>query len=124
MRRVILSALFMSCAAGAAELPRTKAETSGYTATSTHAEVMAFVHALQSESRRLRVETLATSTEGREVPLLVIGDPVPASPAALARDPRAVVYFQANIHAGEVEGKEAALMVARELTTGDAAKYL
>ena len=33
----------------------------------------------------------------------------PALPEALGSDPRKVIYIQANIHAGEVEGKEAAL---------------
>jgi hypothetical protein len=61
---------------------------------------------------------MATSVEGREVPLLVIGDPPPASPADLRGDPRAVVYLQANIHGGEVEGKDAALMLARDVALG------
>jgi hypothetical protein len=55
------------------------------------------------------------------VPLLVIGDPAPASPADLRGDARAVVYFQADIHAGEVEGKEAAQMLARDLALGKTA---
>lgn len=109
---------------GATELPLTRAESSNYTATSSHADVMSFIRELQQRSSRVRVETLATSTEGRPVPLLVIGDPVPASPSDLRHDKRAVVYFQANIHAGEVEGKDAFLMVARDLATGPAAKYL
>ena len=33
----------------------------------------------------------------------------------LLNDPRIVVYIQANIHAGEVEGKEATLMFARDI---------
>ncbi|MEO8225655.1 MAG: M14 family metallopeptidase, partial [Gammaproteobacteria bacterium] len=108
----------------AALTPLTRAESSGYTQTSTHAEVMSFIRALQQQTDRLRVETLGTSTEGRMIPLLVIGAPAPASPADLRHDKRAVVYFQADIHAGEVEGKEAALMLARDLVAGDAAQYL
>ena len=52
------------------------------------------------------------------MPVIVIGDPVPASPLDLRIDDRAVVYIQANIHAGEVEGKEAALMLARDIVQG------
>ncbi|HJP39544.1 MAG TPA: hypothetical protein QF499_10535 [Gammaproteobacteria bacterium] len=33
-------------------------------------------------------------------------------------DDRDVVYFQANIHAGEAEGKETALLLARSLALG------
>ena len=108
----------------AADMPLTKAESSGYTATSTYADVMAFIHELQQRTSRMRVESLGTSTEGRDIPLLIIGNPAPASPADLRYDRRAVVYFQANIHAGEVEGKDAALMLARDLTMGEASKYL
>jgi dipeptidyl-peptidase-4 len=49
------------------------------------------------------------------VPLLIIGNPLPKSPEQLANDSRIVIYVQANIHAGEVEGKEALLMFARDL---------
>jgi hypothetical protein len=119
---IVVCALWASLAA--AEAPLTTAEASGYTATSTYAEVVAFVRELQRRSSRIRVETLATSAEGRPIPLLVIGSPVPASPLELRHDRRAAVYFQANIHAGEVEGKEAALMVARDLLDGEASKYL
>ena len=97
---------------------KTVAETSGFEATSRHQDVMAFVAALQRQSKNVRVETLAYTAEGKRVPLLVLGDPAPASPADLANDDRAVVYFQANIHAGEVEGKEAALMLARDVLQG------
>ena len=108
----------------AAVSPLTRAESSGYSATSRYAEVMEFIHELQRRSTRLRVETLGISAEGKKIPLLVIGDPVPASPADLARDDRAVVYFQANIHAGEVEGKEAALMLARSLVLDQSPEVL
>jgi len=106
------------------EKPLTKAETSEYTATSLYTDVMDFIQKLQQQSLRLRVETMAVSAEGRKIPLLVIGNPVPSSPRDLVYDERIVVYIQANIHAGEVEGKEAALMLARDLAIGDNQSYL
>lgn len=93
----------------------TTAERSDYTSTSTHAEVMSFISELTSTSPFVRMDTLALSVEGRLVPLLVIGNPLPAGPEDLKTDNRLVVYLQANIHAGEVEGKEASLMLARDL---------
>ncbi len=104
--------------------PRTVAESSGFTATSRHADVLAFVRELQRQSPYVRVETLATSAEGRMVPMLVVGRPVPASPADLRGDDRAVVYLQANIHAGEVEGKDAMLMLVRDILQGRTPNYL
>ncbi|HPW26932.1 MAG TPA: M14 family metallopeptidase [Tenuifilaceae bacterium] len=91
----------------------TVAESSNFTSTSTHSEVMAYVERLQKTSKFLRVEKIATTTEGKDLPLLVIGNPVPKDPKDLHG--RLVVYIQANIHAGEVEGKEASLMFARDL---------
>lgn len=109
----IAFSISLSCMAN--DPPLTRAESSDYSATSRYADVMAFIRSLQRQTDKLRLETLAISAEGSNIPLLVIGDPVPSSPGDLHRDDRAVVYFQANIHAGEVEGKEAALMLARSL---------
>jgi hypothetical protein len=85
---------------------------------------MGFIAELQRLSPYLRVETLCTSAEGRDVPLLVIGKPLPALPSSLGNDPRKIVYIQANIHAGEVEGKEATLMLARDILLEAKAPYL
>lgn len=94
---------------------QTVAEKSNYTSTSDYDDVKTFIDQLKVSSHYIRVEKIATSVEGREVPLLIIGRPLPKSPADLANDKRIVVYIQANIHAGEVEGKEAVLMYVRDL---------
>jgi hypothetical protein len=93
---------------------QTVAEKSNYTSTSTYADVMQFISDLES-SPLLRIESFATTIEGKKLPLLIIADPMPKSQADLKNDNRIVVYIQANIHAGEVEGKEAALMLARDI---------
>jgi len=104
--------------------PLTIAESSNFTATSRYADVIGFIRELQQLNSMIRVETLCISPEGREVPLLILGNPVPSSPLDLKYDKRAVVYIQANIHAGEVEGKEAALMVARDIILKEKPPYL
>ena len=93
----------------------TTAERSNYEATSTYDEVMAFIGELGKQSVYIRLENIATTIEGRKIPLIVIGNPLPKSAKDLKNDKRIVVYLQGNIHAGEVEGKEATQMLARDL---------
>lgn len=104
--------------------PLTRAEQTDYKATSRHEDVLTFIQGLQRKSHLIRVEYIATSTEGRPVPLIIIGNPLPSSPRELRFDPRIGVYIQANIHAGEVEGKEASLMLARDILAASKPPYL
>jgi hypothetical protein len=112
----VLSLLFLSVANTFSQ-PKflTVAEKSDFKSTANYADVMSYIDQLKKLSKYIRVEKLATSVEGRDVPLLVIGNPLPKSPGDLVNDKRIVVYIEANIHAGEVEGKEASLMFARDL---------
>jgi len=119
-----ISSLFLFSSLTAQELPLTVAEKSNFTATSRYSDVMSFISELQRRSPYLRLETFCVSTEGRTVPLLVIGQPLPAVPASLHHDGRGVIYIQANIHAGEVEGKEASLMLARDILLSKDLPYL
>jgi hypothetical protein len=93
----------------------TRAEKTGYESTSTYQDVMTFLGDLVKTSSFIRIDALATTAEGKNIPLLVIGNPLPESLEGLKNDGRLVIYIQANIHAGEVEGKEGVLMLARNL---------
>ena len=104
---------------GAVPPLQTRAERTAFEETSSYAEVRAFMDALAARTRRARIESFGRSEEGRDLPLLVLGDPPAASPAGARLSGRPVVFVMANIHAGEVEGKEALLHLARRLTTGD-----
>ena len=115
---VLITLLIFSGINGYSQDPLlTVAERSGFTSTANYEDVMTFVKHLDA-SPFVRVEHIAVSTEGRIVPLLVIGNPLPAGPEDLKNDRRIVIYVQANIHADEVEGKEAVLMFARDLLAG------
>jgi len=97
---------------------RTRAESSNYQATSRYADVQRIVGALAA-SPAVHVETYGRSEEGRELPLLVISEPRVTTPAAARKLGRPLVFVHATIHAGEVDGKEATLMLARRLVNGD-----
>jgi dipeptidyl aminopeptidase/acylaminoacyl peptidase len=105
-------------AAGADEPPLlTVAEKSDFQATSRHADVVDFCERLAKRSPVVRLGELGTSSEGRKLPLLILADPPVATPEEAARSKKLVVFVMANIHAGEVDGKEGVLMLARDIAT-------
>jgi hypothetical protein len=97
---------------------RTRAETTNYEETSAHADVERFADGLRA-SPLVHVESFGRTEEGRNLPLIVLSDPRVTTPDAARRSGRPIVFIQANIHAGEVEGKEASLALARRLVAGD-----
>lgn len=102
----------------------TVAERSDFRSTSSYRDVISFIDELKALSEFIRIETIGKSVNGYDIPLMVIGDPLPPHPSAIEKDDRIVVYIQANIHADEVEGKEASLMFARDiLKKGDPAVF-
>ncbi|MGH7582045.1 MAG: M14 family metallopeptidase [Gemmatimonadales bacterium] len=86
--------------------------------TSTHAEVLAFIDSLQHRGAHLVVGTLGESTLGKRIPYLILSRPQVSTPAQAHATGKPILYIEANIHAGEVEGKEAVQMLARDLTLG------
>jgi murein tripeptide amidase MpaA len=100
-----------------ASLPRTRAERTNYAETSHYADVLAFLDSLQRAGVPMARSVLGTTTEGRALPLVVMSRPLVESPRAARALGRPIVYVQANIHAGEVEGKEALLALLRDLGT-------
>ena len=96
----------------------TRAERTAYRETSSYADVVAFLDSLRCRGAGIRLDTLGVSAEGRAIPLVIASRPLVSDPAAARSSGKPVIYLQANIHAGEVEGKEAALMLLRDLTLG------
>jgi hypothetical protein len=109
---------FLLCEAVLAqELPRTIAESSNYRSTSRYDDVLEFIAAIQRADPEIRVEIFATSSEGRALPLVIAGPPGIIDPRSAHSAGLPVVFIMANIHAGEVEGKEAAQMLLRDVAS-------
>jgi Zinc carboxypeptidase len=99
--------------------PLTRAERSNYHETSLHSDVMAFVAALDSKADpRLHVEQFGESGEGRALQLLILSAAGVRTPSQARATGLPVVLVMCGIHAGEVEGKEGALIMVRDLLNG------
>ena len=96
---------------------RTVPEKTAFKDTSRYTDVVAFLEALDQASDRVHLTAFGTTSEKRTLPLAVIGAP-DASAAAVRRTGKLRVYIQGNIHGGEVEGKESAQMLLRDLAAG------
>jgi len=86
----------------------TPAEASGFVSTPTDAETRAWLERLvASAPGLLRIETFGRTAEGREL-YAVIASRTPGRP-------RPAVFAQAGIHAGEIDGKDAGMMLLRDI---------
>lgn len=101
------------------ELLKSKAERTNYEETSRYEDVIQFIGELQKKSGKLRVESFGKSVEGRDLPLMILADPPISKPLEARQSGKPVIFIMANIHAGEVEGKEAMIRLSRRILTGD-----
>jgi hypothetical protein len=98
---------------------KSRAELTNYEETSRYDDVVRFFNELQKRSPRVRIETFGHSVEGRAMPLVILSDPPISQPRDARASGKPIVFAFANIHAGEVEGKEAAQHMARRIVLGD-----
>jgi zinc carboxypeptidase len=96
----------------------TRAEQSDFIETSSYDDVIDMVEQLAARSDEVHLTSFGYTNEGRSLPLLVLGAD-DASPEAVRATGKTRVYLQGNIHAGEVCGKEALLMLVRDFTRGE-----
>jgi hypothetical protein len=97
-----------------ATLPRTRAERTEYAETSHYDDVIAFLDSLHGAGAPAW-RSIGNTTEGRPIPIVILSRPLVNTSEEARRLGRPIVYVQANIHAGEVEGKEALLALMRDL---------
>lgn len=85
----------------------TPSEASGFRTTPSYAETRRWIDRLAAASPLLRVESFGRSAQGRELYAVVGSKPGTAN--------KPVLLVQAGIHAGEIDGKDAGLMLLRDI---------
>ena len=101
---------------GPAAYPRTRPELTSYRETSRYSDVRHFLDSLRVLHAPLAFGSIGKTNEGRDIPYVIASRPLVSTPAAAKALGRPIVYVQGNIHAGEVEGKDALLALLRDLS--------
>lgn len=118
---LVAAALSPALGAGAADARPdllTRAETSGFRATSSYDETLDLLRRLEGVAPFVRLDSFGTSEQGRSLPLIVVSKDKAFTPAEARRLAKPIVLLQSGIHAGEIDGKDSTLILLRELATG------
>ena len=102
--------------------PLTRPEATNYAETSRYDDVILYMRAMAAASPQIHLTTFGYTYEGRPLPLAVVGAPG-ATPEQVLATKKIRIYIQGNIHAGEVEGKEALLWLLRSIAKGERAGW-
>ncbi len=80
---------------------------------------MDFLHRLESRAPDvIRVTSFGRTAEDREMPLVIVSSDGAFTPAAAKATGKPILLLQSGIHAGEIDGKDATLMLLREIALG------
>lgn len=104
----------------------TVAERSGWKATARYDDVVALLDNLAAAAPKIATRAeMGKTHEGRSIPLLILADPPVSTPEEAAKQKgKLTVLLLGNIHAGEVDGKEALPMLAREIIAAEKPELL
>lgn len=96
----------------------TPAERFEFRATPTYDETLAFLRRLEKRLPQMKLEFYGDSASGRPMPVVILSAERAFTPAAAQALAKPVVLLLNAIHAGEIDGKDAALMLLRDVALG------
>lgn len=108
-----------SLAASTKDSPRdllTTGEKTNWNETAPYAEAVDIAHRLERASRFVKVLDIGTTPDNRTMIAIVVSKDRAFTPEAAAKTGKVVMMIQSGIHAGEIEGKDTALMLIRDMT--------
>lgn len=103
---------------------QTFSEKSGLTATPNYQQTMQYTKRLLKSDNRLQLVTLGTSPQGRDIVMLVASKDGAKDAVSLTKNNKPTLLIQAGIHSGEIDGKDAGLMLLRDIVHGGKGHYL
>jgi Zinc carboxypeptidase len=103
----------------------TPAEAAHFKTTPDYAQTHAWLERLAAAApQTIRLTRFGISPEGRDLMLVVAASGSDFTPEAAHQSGKQILLVQAGIHAGEIEGKDAGLMLLRDLSVGEKFPHL
>lgn len=97
---------------------QTVPEKTGYARTSSSLEVLEYLNTLRWNSEWVHVFPMFVSELRKSCPVVVMANPRVTSADEAKKSGKPIIYLQGNIHPPEAEGKEALLLVMRDILVG------
>ncbi|MDH3588969.1 MAG: M14 family metallopeptidase [Gammaproteobacteria bacterium] len=94
----------------------TPAERSGLSETPRYTETVAWLQRLVAAAPELEMISIGQSDQHRDIWMVVASASGAATAKELSREKNPVLLVQAGIHGGEIDGKDAGMMLLRDLT--------
>ena len=96
----------------------TPCELSNFTTTPSYKETFDWISKLCSSSTFLHFVTIGISPEGRAIKMIVASTEKSILSSDLKKSTKPLLLVQAGIHAGEIDGKDAGMMLLRDIALG------
>ena len=90
-------------------------EKSGFKATPRYDETIQYCRDLEKASPWIKVTSLGKSPQGRDIIMVIASTEKTFDPKKASTSKKATVLIQNGIHAGEIDGKDACLMLLRDI---------
>ena len=94
----------------------TPAEKTRLARTPRYEQTVSWLRKLVDAAPELAMVSLGTSPEGRDIWMVIASPQGASTPEALRANGKPTLLAQAGIHAGEIDGKDAGMMLLRDLT--------
>ncbi len=96
----------------------TPAEKSGFVNTPDYTTTMNWFRKLAAASPLLKLVSIGKSVEGRDIIMIIASSDKMVNASALKLSNKPLLLVQAGIHSGEIDGKDAGMMLLRDIAFG------
>lgn len=90
-------------------------EKSGMLESPDYENTVSYFEKLQNESPFVHIKNIGSTPEGRDIKVVIVSSDKTFTPLEAKKSGKAVVLIQNGIHPGEVEGKDASMLLLREI---------